>query len=285
MGKIGYTFSMMGASWDVLKKDKGLLVFPLLSGICCILVLVSFAIPLYKTGVAQQLQDWKSMTPTQKAADIAIMFLFYFCNYFVIIFFNSAIVTCAVVRMRGGNPTLSTGLNAAMARLPQIFGWALVSATVSVVLRVIENTHKKTGRWIAAILGAAWAITTFLVVPVLVVEKKGPIESFKESARLLKKTWGEQLIGNFGFGIVFFLLGLPGIALLVFGIIALTGGAAGMTLAVLLIAGGILYLILLGLIQSALQVIFQAALYLYAKDGTAPAGFDPSTLGRAMGHK
>ena len=285
MGKISYTFSMMGASWEVLKKDKELLVFPLLSGICCILVIVSFALPLWMTGAVDQVQEWEKMTPLQKTADIAIMFLFYFCNYFVIIFFNSAIVACAVVRMRGGNPTLSTGLNAAMTRLPQILGWALVSATISVILRVIENTHKKAGRWIAAILGAAWAITTFLVVPVLVVEKKGPIEAFKESTRLLKKTWGEQLIGNFGFGIVFFLLGIPGIALLIFGIMALAGGGVGAALAVLLIAAGILYIILLGLIQSALQVIFQAALYLYAKDGQAPAGFNQNTLGNAMAHR
>ena len=285
MGKISYTFSMMGASWEVLKKDKELLVFPLLSGICCILVIVSFALPLWMTGAVDQVQEWEKMTPLQKTADIAIMFLFYFCNYFVIIFFNSAIVACAVVRMRGGNPTLSTGLNAAMTRLPQILGWALVSATISVILRVIENTHKKAGRWIAAILGAAWAITTFLVVPVLVVEKKGPIEAFKESTRLLKKTWGEQLIGNFGFGIVFFLLGIPGIALLIFGIMALAGGGVGAALAVLLIAAGILYIILLGLIQSALQVIFQAALYLYAKDGQASAGFNQNTLGNAMAHR
>jgi hypothetical protein len=36
----------MGQSWEVLKQDKELLIFPLISGICCALVIASFAIPM-----------------------------------------------------------------------------------------------------------------------------------------------------------------------------------------------------------------------------------------------
>ena len=152
-------------------------------------------------------------------------FLFYFCNYFVIVFFNSALIACVMNAINGGEAALSYGVSFAFKRLPQIVGWALVSATISVILRVIENSHKKAGRWIAGLLGMAWSLLTFLVIPVLVVEKKGPIEAFKESSRLLKKTWGEQLIGSFGFGLVFFVLGIPGILLIVFGALAI--GSAG----------------------------------------------------------
>jgi len=279
MGKFGYTFSMMGASWEVLKKDKELLLFPLLSAICCLVVMASFALPMFMTG-AWEPPDAETATTAQQVGYYALLFLFYFCNYFVIIFFNSAVVACAIMRMRGGDPNVAIGFRAAMMRLPQIVGWALVAATISVILRVIENSHKKAGRFIAGLLGMAWSLLTFLVVPVLVVEKKGPIEAFKESSRLLKKTWGEQLIGNFGFGLVFFVLGIPGILLIVFGVLAI--GGAGVAVGAVLIGLGILYMILLGLIQSTLQTIFQAALYLYARDGKAPEGFDERSLSGAM---
>jgi len=275
MGRIAYTFSMMRASWEVLKKDKELLLFPILSSICCLLVLASFVLPLYWTGA------WRPPTeeegPVAQAAYYAIMFLFYFSNYFVIIFFNSAIAACAIYRMRGGNPTLATGLRAAMARLPQIVGWALVSATVGLILRIIESRSRKVGQIVAAILGAAWSVMTFLVVPILVVERKGPITAAKESVLLLKKTWGEQLIGNFGFGLLFFLLGL--LALIPFGLGAFVPVLA---LRVVFFGAGVVYLILLGLVQSTLQTIFQAAVYLYARDGRAPQGFDRRDLAAAM---
>ena len=277
MGKIGYTFSMMRASWEVLKKDKELLLFPFFSGICCLLVLASFAVPMVMTG-AWQPPNPDETTAVQQFSYYAILFLFYFCNYFVIVFFNSAVVACAIVRMRGGDPTLSTGFNASMARLPQIVAWALVSATVGVILRIVEDRSKRAGQIVAGILGMAWTILTFFVVPIIVVERKGPIEAFKESSILLKKTWGERLIAHFGFGLIFFLLAIPGFIVIFIGVIS-----PGVTLKLLLIGAAVLYMILLGLVQATLQTIFQAAVYLYARDGRAPAGFDQAALSGAMG--
>lgn len=280
MGKISYTFRMMGASWEVLKKDKELLLFPLFSSICCLLVLASFAVPMFMAGALQP-PNAEETTLMQQVAYYAILFLFYFCNYFVIIFFNSAVVACAVFRMRGGDPTLATGFNASIARLPQIIGWALVSATVGVILRIIEDRSKRAGRIIAGLLGMAWSVMTFLVVPILVVERKGPVEAVKESTRLLKKTWGEQLIGHFGFGLIFFLLGIPGFILIGIGIVLVPT----LALKAVVIALGVVYMILLGLVQATLQTIFQAAVYLYARDGITPAGFDQGALSLAMGQR
>jgi len=279
MGKFGYTFQMMGASWDVLKKDRELLLFPLFSCICCLLVMVSFAWPMVAND-AWAPPSGEEVTQAQEIIYYLTLFMFYFCNYFVIVFFNSAIVACAIVRMRGGDPTLATGFQAAMSRLPQIIGWALLSATFSVIIRIIENSNKKAGRFIAGLLGMAWTLMTFLVVPVLVVEKKGPVDAFKESTKLLKKTWGEQLISGFGFGMVFFLLTIPGIVIIGLGIYGVV--QAGAVIGGIVIGLGVLYMILLALIQSALQTIFQAALYLYAHDGIAPAGFDQESLQSAM---
>jgi hypothetical protein len=276
--RISNTWALMGASWEVLKRDKELLIFPLISGFCCLLVLTSFALPLFLTeGVFFPVGDQEEQTVEQEVAFYALLFAFYFCNYFVIVFFNAGVVACAVIRMEGGDPTVADGFRAAAARLPQIAGWALVSATVGLILRIIEDKSDKVGKFIAGLLGMAWSVVTFLVVPILVVEKKNPITAVKESTAMLRKTWGEQIVGNFSFGFLFFLLGIPGIALIIGGVV--TGTTTG---TVVLIGLGVVYLILLGLIQSVLQTIFQAAVYLYAREGRAPEGYRAELLGSAM---
>src|SRR5206468_674804 len=98
----------------------------------------------------------------------------------------------------------------------QILAWALVSATVGVLLRAIES-NRQVGRFVSMILGTAWTIITYFVVPVLVVEKTGPFKAVGRSIELLKKTWGEALIGNFGLGFFEFLVVLPGILILIVG--------------------------------------------------------------------
>ncbi len=265
----------MSACWQVLKQDTKLLVFPLISGLCCLLLLASFATPLYFTGRWQPPSG--DAPATYQAAYYGTLFLFYLCNYFVVIFFNAGIIACATLRMSGGNPTIGDGFRAAAARLPAIAGWAVLSATVGLVLRLIEDRSKWVGRIVAGLLGAAWTVVSFLVVPILVVENKSPITALQESTALLKKTWGEQLAGNFGFGVISFLLALP--ALAVIGLSIFSGNVAVIGLCVVL---AVIYLIALGLVQSALQSIFQAAVFLYARNGQVPEGFEAEVLGTAM---
>jgi hypothetical protein len=275
MNRITRTWSLMSACWQVLRQDTKLLVFPLISGVCCLLLLASFAAPLYFTNSWQP--PGGNAPATHQAAYYGVLFLFYLCNYFVVIFFNSGIVACATLRMSGSNPTIGDGFRAAAARLPAIAGWAVVSATVGLILRLIEDRSKWVGRIVAGLLGAAWTVVSFLVVPILVVENKNPITALQESTALVKKTWGEQVAGNFGFGLMFFLLALPAAGVIVLslfsGNIAIIGGC---------IALAVIYLIGLGLVQSALQSIFQAAVFLYARDGQVPEGFEAELLGNAM---
>jgi hypothetical protein len=272
MGNFDRTWQLMSASWSVLRKDREILIFPVLSGIASVLVLASFAIPLFMIG------DLKKISGSAADAEPWIaLFLFYFSNYLVIIFFNTAIVACATIRMSGGDPTVSDGLQAAGSRLSAIVGWAAVSATVGMILRMIENRSSFIGRIVAGLLGMAWSITSYLVIPVLVNENKGPIEAYQESVRLLKKTWGEELIGNFSFGLVFFVLSLPAIILVFAGVLMGNG-----VLILFFIVLALLYGVLLSVIQSALQGIFQAALYQYAQKGTVAPGFDQNLLKSAI---
>jgi hypothetical protein len=208
-----------------------------------------------------------------------VLFAYYFCNYFVVVFFNSALISCALVRFNGGEPTLGDGLRVAMARLPQILAWALVSATVGVLLKVIENASDRVGEIISAILGVAWSVMTYFVVPVLVVERVGPIDAIKRSMEILRRTWGESLIGNVGLDLFVFLLFIPVIIVGVIGFALLgTMPPVGIALLVLAAIGGGL----VAAIGPALHGIFLAAIYQYAAEGRVPDGFDKSAMRSAF---
>lgn len=275
MGKFATSWSLMKASWEILKKDKQMLVFPVISGIALIILFTSFIGPLILAGNSNWLREFASNN--EEIVNLLFIFLFYYITYFVIIFFNAAVIACATIRMNGGDPTVADGLRAAMARLPQIAGWSLISATVGMVLRIIEERLELVGRIVAGLLGMAWSVTSFLVVPILVIEKKYPFSSFNESAKLLKRTWGEQVIGNFSFGLIFFALSLPGWLLISLGVFTAEG-----IVTIGFISVGILYIILLVIIQSTLQGIFQAAFYQFARWSKVPAGFRGKLLKSAI---
>jgi hypothetical protein len=277
--RISNGFALARSSWAVLMKDKHLIVFPIVSGILFVLVVASFAVPL------ATLVDWNKVQQQANNNRVppwayVVAFAFYFCTYFVTIFCNAALLSCAFLRFNGETPTVRDGFGAALARLPQIFAWALISATVGVLLKVIENVHEKVGEIVAAVLGTVWSIMTFFVVPVLVVEKAGPVEAVSRSVALLKQTWGEALVGRMGIGLVLFLLALPILLLFFAGIYLLATGMVPAGAAVL-IASGVLFLIYLA-VSAALQTILLAALYHYATDGKVPEGYERDSFAGAF---
>jgi hypothetical protein len=268
----------MKASWRILMLDKEMLLFPVFSAIASILVMVSFALPLiiFDGGALFN----KIITSENEIVRYGLMYLYYFCNYFVVIFFNSAVVICATIRMNGGDPTVSNGLRLAVKRLPLIIQWAIVASGVGMILRMIEERVGLLGKIITSIIGFAWTVTSFLVIPIMVVDKRGPIDALKESAHLLRKTWGEQLITNFSFGIIFILLMIPAFAVTFF---AMMTGKLAIIIFFMVISA--IYMILLVIIQSTLQGILQAALFKFARSGNVAEGFDGYLLKNAIRNK
>ena len=271
--RISNGFSLARSSWAVLVKDKHLIWFPIVSGFLFVLVLASFVVPL------ATLVDWSRVQQEAQANNnrppvwvYPVAFAFYFCCYFVIIFCNAALISCAMMRFNGQEPRLSDGFRMAMARLPQIFAWALVSATVGMVLKIIESANEKVGYYVSLVLGAAWSIMTFFVVPVLVVEKTGPFQAVGRSVSLLKKTWGEALVGRMGIGFVMFLLFLPVLAIFLLG--GMLMGKGMMTAGVILLIAGVVAALIHAAVSSALNTILLAALYQYAADERVPDEFE-----------
>ena len=274
--KLSRSWALVKASASVLQADKKLLVFPALSGLCSLIVMASFFIPAMLAGVFAHL-DRGHLTP----ARIVLLFAFYLVQYFVIIFFNSALVAAALIRLRGGVPTLADGFNAASSRLPAILGYAAISATVGMVLRALQERAGFIGRWVIGFIGLAWSLATFLVVPILVNDDLNPIDAIKRSVELLKRTWGENLIGNAGIGVVF---GLIMFVLIILGVMLIS--AAAMSQSAIAIALAIALVVVaavsLALVQSALQGIYAAAIYRYAQEGAAGAGFDQTLVASAF---
>lgn len=270
-------------SYKVIWNNKRLLVFPLLSTLAAVLVIASFAVPLWATG---QLDRWMEAAegeqdPAQQAGLIVTLFLFYFCNYFVIVFFNSALIASTMQVLNNEDPTIEHGLAVAGRRLPQIFGWALVSAFVGVALRLIENSNKRAGQFVASILGMAWTAMTFFVVPAIVLEGVGPVEAFKRSLGTLKRTWGTALVGNFSLGFLGFLLMIP--VYLLGGVLIVLGISSGaIPVMVLCIAAGVALFVLGAATTSAAGTVFTALLYSYATGRTVPADVDVSEFNRAF---
>lgn len=282
--RISNGFKLARSSWAVLVKDKHLLWFPIVSGFLILLVVASFAVPLATlvdwAGFEQQMKNNNGKPPVWI---YPVTFAFYFCTYFVIIFCNSALISCAIMRFNGQEPRLGDGFRMAMARLPQIFAWALVSATVGMILKAIENAHEKVGYWVSLVLGTAWSIMTYFVVPVLVVEKIGPFAAIGRSMSLLKKTWGEALVGRLGLGLFMFLLFIPVILLFVVGFMMIGNGMMAPGIAVVVLA--VIALLLHSAIGSALNTILLAALYQYAAEEKVPAEFDRDTFEHAFAPK
>jgi len=276
--KISFGWELVGQSFRVLRDQPRLVVFPLLSSIACLLVLAGFAVPLWQTPQVQAVLQERHAP--DNPLTYVVLFLFYFANYFVIVFFNSALLSCAVMRFRGHEPTIGDGLRVAMARVPQIAGWALVSATVGLVLRIIESRSERVGQLVAGLMGMAWSIATYLVVPVLVMEKAGPIEAVKRSTALLKKTWGEALSAHMSTGLVFLVIFLvtllPLILFIGLGVAAF--GAGQVILGGLAMAAVVVLVVLMSLVSSTLSTILLAAVYLYAAEGKVPGPFEPELL-------
>lgn len=291
-GRIARGWELFKQSWSVLSHDKELLVFPVLSTMACVLVAASFAVPVLAIPdlrnavfeAAQQGKDGGFEAQSGGVISAVVGFLFYFANFFVIVYFNTALVSAAMIRFHGGNPTVGDGLRAATARLPQIFAWALLAATVGMLLRALEERLSFLGRFIVSLIGVGWAVVTFLVVPTLAAEGLGPFAAVKRSAQLLRKTWGESLVGQMSLGIAGFLLMLPAIGFVIGGIV-LAGVLESVWPAVIGVSVGVLYGVLASIVTSAVQQVFLAAVYLYAAEGETPAGFSQELLESAFKRK
>ena len=320
-GRIQRSSALFKASWSVLREDKTLLLFPILSSLASLVVIASFAIPVVTLLTTDETlrnevittmnqAEQANQSPSEAAAatnetggdsgavipegwkitGYVYLFAFYFVTSFVVIFFNAALIAAANERFQGRPTGVGAGISIALKRLPQILGWTLVATTVNLILRAIEERVGLVGRIIVSLIGIGWAIAIYFAVPAVVLEGVGPIGAIKRSGQTIRKTWGESLMIAVGFG-------LAGIVITVFGIILIVGGglaiaaaagdgtAIGMTAGIAIATCGVLVLVGWAILSGTLRGITQTALFRFATDGTVVSGFDQHDLEVAFQQK
>ncbi|HLX22817.1 MAG TPA: DUF6159 family protein [Usitatibacter sp.] len=278
--RISRSWDLVKASASVLASDKELMLFPLVSTGVLLIVIASFALPV----IGLNLFGAAGVHGHPSVLMYIVGFLFYFTHYLVIFFFNTALVAAAMLRLDGKGGTFGDGIRIATSRLGSIVGYALIAATVGMILKAIQERVGFVGKIIVGLLGVGWSIATYLVAPVLAAKDVGPIEAIKESAMLLKKTWGENLIGQAGIGVAFGFIWLA-VAGCAAALVVLAIMSHSIALIVTAIGIGVLALAVTALVHAALAGIYSAALYRYATQGEGTDAFDKGMLQLAFAPK
>ena len=257
----GWRITKLGI--HVVKADPELIVYVLFSAIMSIL---SFGAVLTLTGGL----GFVIGNDEGFEGGVALgTFLSYFIVSIIIVFWNAAIVASAYERLTTGrNPSFSYGIKQAMKCLPQIFAWGLISGTVGLIVSFFESMAssdnialKILGSLISMLIQFAWWMTTFFVIPIIVLEKNGVFESMKESPELFQKTWGENIVASMGTGIINFLVIL---FIIIICLPLLLLGEIGLALGFIIIVAGIT---LSSLFFTACDAVNRASMYYYAKTG------------------
>jgi len=255
MGKFANSKALASASFGVLKSEKQLAAIPFVSAMTCgvIAVAVGGGVVLTADFIANPApgQDDFAMTPASWAVGIVGLFII----GLVAQMFAATLIAAANERLDGGSFTMGQALSKATSRTPSILGWSAINSTVGVVLQAIRDKAGFLGDIAAGLIGAAWNVITWLVLPIIIVEGIGPIAAIKKSANLLKTTWGENLFAQAGIGLIGFLLMLPGIVIF---------GALSFVLPIVGIPLLLIWIVVIGCLMSALGAIYRTALYRFA---------------------
>lgn len=262
-GRISRGWQLFKATFGILKAEKSLVFFPVISAVLSLLVLIVFIFPalLIFSSTGADTETWGM---AQWAMWVVFLFVFYFITYLITIFFKAAVISNATEVMNGNDPTMAQGIGASAAHIGKLAVWALIQATIGLILSMIRNRDNLIATLLSSILAAAWELVTFFVIPVLIFEEQGVPGSIKESWNLFKKTWGETVVSGFSFIVLYipaFILFFLAIGTLMIGIGTVTIAAFGLFLVVLLATA---------VLASTLHGILVALLYNFARTGEIP---------------
>ena len=271
MERISRGWALTKQSWGVLKSDRSLVIFPKLSAIFALIAVAVIWLPTASMSGVLAGEAINEHDPVYYVAAAATAYV----STFIAVFFNVALAACAVRSLRGEDTTVGEGIRAAMQRLGPILGWTLVAATIGLVLRLLQDRIPLAAKIAVWIAGAAWAVATFFVIPVLALERSGPWQSIKRSVAVVKARWGEGATGT---------VAISAVTVLVVVIVMVGGAACG----IVLFAAGLQQLaiavavIVVAIVSSALTEIFRVAVYQYAVTGATPGAFDNALLQNAF---
>lgn len=271
---VGRSWNLMKMSANVLRKDKEIMLLPLIAGAAMLAIWVSYVVSFFAVIFFYE------MNSTLAVLYVIGAFGFYLLSYYIMIYFNAAVIGCATIRLNGGDPVVKDGLGIARENRIAIFKWALVAATIGLILRLISSAGRRRGGLVglalgtgSAFLGIAWSVAVYFVVPAMIYEKIGPWDAIKRSVSLQRAAWKEAIIGNAGITIIFVLAAMLAFPIIVLSIIA--GGTIGFIIGIMAAAT---YIVLLACAYASITGILAAAMYRFAVTGQISEGFDPGII-------
>lgn len=296
IGRFRKGWQMTKSSWHVLKLDKELAMFPIISFFVSLIVAIPFVILVLlnentRHAIFNASAQSSSQTGLQGWQGLLFAFGLYFVSNLVANFFNGALIYGAVERFKGGDPSISNSIAGARAKFRPLLLFSLLMTTVGLIFQILEERLPFAGKIAAYFFDAAWSVANVFAIPVIVLSEEdvNPLDATKRSVGIIKKVWGEGIAVNIGIGLISVLSTLAYLAAVT--VIAVFAGAAGLhgTVAGVATISGIgiavLGFIALAIVFSTLSSIAKAALYYYATTGESPASFDAKLLQAAMTRK
>lgn len=275
--------SRVMASWRlgwsglrVILKDKTLLGFPAvtITAILAILSLVYMVIgPNLEILILAAVTD--ATAPTNGSLYYTLLLVWYFMLAFAAVAMHVSLVGAIDISMNHRDSKFRDGIAIAMKFIPSIIAWTFINYTVGFILTLLDQ-QRHTSRFVRLILGTAWSIITFMVIPVMVVEKTNIFSALSRSSKLMEKTWGNNLHAGFGLGYFFLVLNVP---LLIYCTFMYLRGTESPVFFELL--GAMYFLLTLVMVQASRSVLM-VALYEYAATGKVPERFNEEFLKTAF---
>ena len=306
MSKFQRSWLLLKSSISIIAQNKLLLVFPIVTFACTVIIIAFFLAPplLRPTGYPYgSSQHWQAIYHSlfNQTADAAgrsssriaftpaagayLVFL-YFVSMFLATFLNVAFYHEILSALSGQAVSIERGLKFAAGRLKAILLWTLFAGLVGLVIKTIEQRLQLVGRIIARFLGLAWSVAAIFVIPVMVRDEQtaNPLAMLRKSGSILKRTWGEALIGYAGlaFANAFILIG--SIVILIGAVFASVVFSNYWIIAFV----GVLWLLLLfawSYLTGVAGQVYKGALYLYAAEGVIPQPYNKEMLDQAWKYK
>jgi hypothetical protein len=264
MHRLSHSWELAKRSWGVLRSDKTLAAIPALAGLAVLAALGLFAALFFLLGFDFGSDDSSAAV---EPAGYVIAVAAYVVFAFITVYFQGALIAGADDALHGREVTIGGAFAAASGKLHRLLPWAVVTATVTLIISALER-QGWIGDLVASLIGMAWNVLTFLTVPIIMLEDVGPVTALKRSGTLFKRTWGENLLAQVGFGLIGMIAVLPAVAVGAIGIA--TGNVVAIGLAIGVAA---IWIVIVNVVIAALSGIYRTALYRYAAEHEVPAAF------------
>jgi len=297
--KFNRSWKLLASSFQVIGRQPKLLLFPLVTFVCTVVIVLFFIAPaaLLPTGHAlSQPEHWEAavhrlveLDPaggTTRHASLtgvgyAYVAVLYLTSMFLATFFNVAFYNEIIKALAGGQVSLRAGLRFACSRLRAILLWSLFAGAVGLIIKTLEERFGWVGRWVMRLVGVVWSVASVFVIPIIVREESAnPFTLLRTSAITLKKTWGESLIGYVGITVGSWIVMLGSVIFLVgAGLLSLWLDHPGF-----IIAAACLWLVAMfvyGYLIGVASHIYRGALYVYASEGVVPAPYTAELMDAA----